>query len=216
VRSAKFAPLREFPVGALGIPMLRPYARWLEIETAISAQKRDAGASHRHLLASALLPRPLPPATLRPQRLELKEYLASGGEYREREGVRPRLLPIPALEDLCLVEPSNLQDLRRVSGFGDKKSNVWQGILDAVRRFREGDRASNEGKPKVSSPAKETLRSSKKPHLEEIAQISRTHPARRCLLVADMIERGDASSTQLVAPNVTTRSPQLRTLGMDR
>ena len=60
-----------------------------------------------------------------------------------------------------------------MSGFGDKKVEMYgEEILDAVRRFREGDRASNKGKPRVSSPAKETLRLLEEGRtFEEIAQI---------------------------------------------
>jgi hypothetical protein len=61
--------------------------------------------------------------------------------------------------DLCLAKPSTLEELRRISGFGDKRVEMYgQEILDALRRFPRGERASNEGKPRVSSPAKETLR----------------------------------------------------------
>src|SRR5207249_5333887 len=64
-----------------------------------------------------------------------------------------------ALVELCLVKPSTLPELRRLSGFGEKRVEMYgQEILDALNRFRQGDRASNPGKQKVSSPAKETLR----------------------------------------------------------
>jgi ATP-dependent DNA helicase RecQ len=99
-----------------------------------------------------------------------------------------------ALEDLCLVEPSNLQELRRVSGFGDKRVEMYgKEILDALRRFRQGERATNEGKPKVFSPAKETIRLLEEGRtFEEIAQI-RARTLRAVIsLVADLIERGEA------------------------
>jgi ATP-dependent DNA helicase RecQ len=98
-----------------------------------------------------------------------------------------------ALEDLCLVEPSNLQELRRVSGFGDKKVEMYgKEILAVLRRFRQGDRASEEGKPKASSPAKETLRLLKEGRtFEEIAQIRQRTLRAVVSLVADLIERGD-------------------------
>jgi len=60
-------------------------------------------------------------------------------------------------------ETNELAGLRRVSGFGDKRVEMYgKEILDALRRFRGGDRASNEGKPKVSSPPKKPCASSKK------------------------------------------------------
>src|SRR5258707_340223 len=64
-----------------------------------------------------------------------------------------------ALEDLCLVEPSNLQELRRVSGFGDKKVQMYgKQILEAIQNFRQGQRADPSWKAKPSRPAEETLR----------------------------------------------------------
>jgi len=45
--------------------------------------------------------------------------------------------------------------LRRVSGFGEKRVEMYgREILDAIRRFRQGERATNEGKPKVSNLSK--------------------------------------------------------------
>src|SRR3977135_1138047 len=92
---------------------------------------------------------------------ELNEYLREWRRNTAKDkGISEFVvLHDSALEDLCLVEPSNLQERRRVSGFGDKKVEMYgKEILAVLRRFRQGDRASEEGKPKASSPAKETLR----------------------------------------------------------
>jgi len=68
-----------------------------------------------------------------------------------------------------------------------------QEILDVLNRFRQGDRASNPGKQKVSSPAKETLRLLAEGRtFAEIAQI-RSRTLRAVVsVVADLIERGEA------------------------
>jgi len=51
------------------------------------------------------------------------------------------------LDELCHVKPRDLQSLGRVPGFGEKKlESLGQQILDALRHFRDGDRASNEAK----------------------------------------------------------------------
>jgi ATP-dependent DNA helicase RecQ len=66
-------------------------------------------------------------------------------------------------------------------------------VLDALRRFREGERASDEGKAKASSPAKETLRLLEEGRtFAEIAQIRARTLRAVVSLVADLIERGDA------------------------
>ena len=118
------------------------------------------------------------------------------------------------------MEPSDLRELRRVSGFGDKKVEMYgKEILDALRRFREGDRASNEGKPKVSSPAKETLRLLEEGRtFEEIAQIRARTLRAVVSLVADMIERGDAQfQPNWLAPERYNQiAAACRQLGMDR
>jgi len=115
-----------------------------------------------------------------------------------------------ALEDLCLVEPSNLQELRRVSGFGEKKVEMYgKEILDVLRRFREGERATNEGKLKVSSPAKETLRLLEEGRtFEEIAQV-RPEPCAPSSPSSPTSsnEAKPSSSPAGWPPNATTKSP---------
>src|SRR6266403_2149579 len=98
---------------------------WLETET--NQGKRSRGR-----------PRVTQPVRLAPPRAsssiakpsvdrELNEFLR---EWRrntaKNQGISAFVvLHDSALEDLCLVEPSNLQELRRVSGFGDKKVQMY-------------------------------------------------------------------------------------------
>jgi ATP-dependent DNA helicase RecQ len=132
---------------------------WLEIEV----------AQRRHSITVSCPPKPAPSRQLRISRpaaissvdKELNEYLREWRRNTAKDKGIPAFVVLhdSALEDLCLVEPSNLQELRRVSGFGEKKVEMYgKEILDVLRRFRQGQRATNEGKLKVSSPAKETLR----------------------------------------------------------
>jgi superfamily II DNA helicase RecQ len=52
-----------------------------------------------------------------------------------------------SLDDLCKKHPSSLTEIREVSGFGARKTELYgQQILDALQRFREGVRD-----PSVSS-----------------------------------------------------------------
>ena len=198
---------------------------WLEIELQSPRRKRDAGRRPQTTYsfpARTATPRPTAPTLSTSADFELKEYLREWRRITAREkGVAAFVvLHDSALEDLCLVEPSNLQELRRVSGFGDKKVEMYgKEILDALRRFREGDRASNEGKPKVSSPAKETLRLLEEGRtFEEIAQIRARTLRAVVSLVADMIERGDAEfQPNWLAPERYNQiAAACRQLGMDR
>ncbi len=153
---------------------------------------------------------------------ELNEYLREWRRNTAKDkGISAFIvLNDSALEDLCLVEPSNLQELRRVSGFGEKRVEMYGAqILDALRRFRQGERPTGEGKLKVSSPAKETLRFLAEGRtLEEIAQI-RSRTLRAVVsLVADLIERGEATFQPgwLPAERYNQIATACHQLGMDR
>jgi ATP-dependent DNA helicase RecQ len=154
--------------------------------------------------------------------IELKEYLREWRRITAREkGVAAFIvLPDSALVDLCLAKPSTLQELRRVSGFGDKRIEMYgREILDALRRFRQGERASEEGKAKASSPAKETLRLLEEGRtFAEIAQIRARTLRAVVSLVADLIERGDAKfQPGWMAPERYNQiAAACQKLGMDR
>jgi ATP-dependent DNA helicase RecQ len=172
---------------------------WLELELRAPGRKRDAQRKSQATYSTA--PRPVAArpvmATLKTSAdIELKEYLREWRRITAREkGVAAFIvLPDSALVDLCLAKPSSLVELRRVSGFGDKRVEMYgKEVLDALRRFREGERASDEGKAKASSPAKETLRLLEEGHtFAEIAQIRARTLRAVVSLVADLIERGDA------------------------
>jgi ATP-dependent DNA helicase RecQ len=153
---------------------------------------------------------------------ELNEYLREWRRNTAKEkGISAFVvMHDSALEDLCLVEPSNLQELRRVSGFGEKRVEMYgKEILEALRRFRTGERATSESKPRVSSPAKETLRLLEEGRtFEEIAQL-RSRTLRAVVsLVADLIERGEATfQPKWLAPEKYNQiAAACRQLGMDR
>ena len=198
---------------------------WLEIELRAPRRKRDAARKPQTTYsppARPATPRPTAPRLSTSADFELKEYLREWRRITAREkGVAAFVvLHDSALVDLCVVKPTSLLELRRVSGFGDKRVEMYgKEILDALRRFREGDRASNEGKPKVSSPAKETLRLLEEGRtFEEIAQIRARTLRAVVSLVADMIERGDAEFQPgwLAPERYNQIAATCRQLGMDR
>jgi ATP-dependent DNA helicase RecQ len=127
---------------------------------------------------------------------ELNEFLREWRRNIAKENGVPAFVVLhdSALEDLCLVEPSNLQELRRVSGFGDKKVQMYgKQILEAIQDFRKGKRADASWKAKPSRPAEETVKLLAEGRtFEEIAQIRQRTLRAVVSLVADLIERGDA------------------------
>lgn len=152
----------------------------------------------------------------------LRDYL---GEWR-RNTAREKgiaafvIMHDTSLDDLCLVEPATLSELRRVSGFGDKKVEMYgEEILAAIRRFREGQRASSDWQVQASDPARETLRLLEEGRtFAEIAQIRGRRLQAVIALVAAMVERGDlAFSPDWIDPaRLAAIAAACQRLGMDR
>src|SRR5712664_130842 len=193
---------------------------WLEIE--VAQRRRSSTVSRPAQPAHSGQPRVCRPAAISSVDLELNEYLREWRRNTAKEKGMPAFVVLhdSAVEDLCLVEPSNFEELRRVSGFGEKKVEMYgKEILDVLRRFRQGERATNEGKLKVSSPAKETLRLLEEGRtFEEIAQI-RSRTLRAVVsLVADLIERGEAQFQPgwLAPERYNQIAAACHQLGMDR
>jgi ATP-dependent DNA helicase RecQ len=152
---------------------------------------------------------------------ELRRFLQ---EWR-RETARKQGVPAfvvmhdSTLDDLCLVEPQTLSQLRQVSGFGRKKIETFgEQILEALRRFREGARASATD-AKMSKPAEETLRLLGQGRtFEEIAQTRGRRVQAVIALIAAMIERGEAQfQPSWFAPEKYAEiAAACRRLGVDR
>lgn len=125
---------------------------------------------------------------------DLQEYLREWRRTTAREqGIAAFIIMHDtSLVELCRVKPGSLSDLRRVPGFGERKTELYgQDILDALRRFRNGARAT--GAPgQTSDPAGETLRLLAEGRtLEEIAQIRGRQLSTVASMVAAMVERGE-------------------------
>ena len=193
---------------------------WLEIE--VDRGRRTRAASRVTQPARSGQPRVSGTAPKPSVGRELNEYLR---EWRRNiakdQGISTFLvLHDSALEDLCLVEPSNLQELRRVSGFGDKKVQMYgKQILEAIQKFRQGQRADDGWRAKPSRPAEETLKLLEEGRtFSEIAQIRQRTLRAVVSLVADMIERGDAEFQPgwLSPERYNQIADACRQLGMDR
>src|ERR1700694_3460673 len=190
---------------------------WLEIELQTPRSKRGGTRKMETTRPFAPLPAGLGSADT-----ELKEYLREWRRNAAREkGIgASSVMWGTTLDEVCRVKPKDLQELRLVSGVGEKKTRVFgQPVLAALRCFREGERASNEGKQKASSPAKETLRLLEEGRtFEEIAQIRARTLRAVVSLVADMIERGEAEfQPGWLAPGRYNQiAAACHQLGMDR
>jgi len=125
---------------------------------------------------------------------ELREYLR---EWRrsmaEKQGVPAfTVMHDTALEDLCLVQPQSLADIRKVYGFGERKTERYgPEILNALRRFKDGARARQSAEEKVP-PRAETLRLLQAGHsFQEIAKLRGRQLGTIVDLVASMVESGE-------------------------
>ena len=191
---------------------------WLEIE--LHAWRGKRGATRTAGITRSVVP--LPAASSDSVDLQLKEYLREWRRItaREKRVAAFVVLHDSALMNLCGVKPSSLMELRRVSGFGDKKIEMYgKEILVALRRFREGHRANSEGKQEASSPAKETQRLLEEGRtFEEIAQIRGRRVQAVIEIVAKLIERGDTEFqlNWLPLERYNQIAAACRELGMDR
>ena len=95
------------------------------------------------------------------------------------------------LEELCRRQPSSLEQLRRVPGFGVAKTQTYgPQLIDAINKFRGGARPASQPE-KMSPPAEETIRLLAQGNtLEQIAQLRERQLGSVTSLVADLIEEG--------------------------
>jgi ATP-dependent DNA helicase RecQ len=123
------------------------------------------------------------------------------------------------LDELCRMNPRSLADVRRVPGFGERKTELYgQAILQALQRFRDGARAT-EALKKKSKPAEETLRLLAEGHsLEEIAKIRGRQIGSIATIVADMVERRQLQfqTSWIGDGNLEKIEAACAKLGMDR
>ena len=138
---------------------------------------------------------------------ELKEYMR---EWRRNVSSQKGIAALvimhdTTLEQLCSVMPSSLFELRRVPGFGEKKTEMYgDEILAALERFRNGERAKVDTAARSSRPAEETLRLLEEGRtFEEIAQIRNRKLRSVISLVAEMVERGEIDfQSEWLAPEL--------------
>jgi ATP-dependent DNA helicase RecQ len=141
----------------------------------------SAGASRVGSLAAGIDP-------------ELREFLREWRRTAAKERGTAAFIVMhdTSLDELCRVRPRTLGELRRVSGFGDKKTEMYgQGILDALTEFGRGTRAvkQEEDKPK---PAEQTMRLLAEGRtFEEIAKVRGRQVGSVVEMVVRLLEKGE-------------------------
>jgi ATP-dependent DNA helicase RecQ len=125
---------------------------------------------------------------------ELREFLREWRRTTAKErGIAAFIvMHDTSLDELCRLRPRSLGELRRVSGFGDKKTELYgQGILDALAAFGRGSRATVAAEEKTK-PAEETARLlAEGRNFEEIAKTRGRLLSSVVGLVVGMMERGE-------------------------
>jgi ATP-dependent DNA helicase RecQ len=74
---------------------------------------------------------------------ELRAYMREWRRSAAKEKDVPAFVVLhdTSLDELCRIHPKTLQELRRVHGFGEHKTEIYgPGILEALTRFRNGAR----------------------------------------------------------------------------
>jgi ATP-dependent DNA helicase RecQ len=171
---------------------------WLAEPVQAQKPKRRAAAAAAAAAGSNGVPRiavsPRTSGTTSDADRELHEYLREWRRTTARaQGIAAFIvMHDTSLAELCRVKPRSLSELRRVPGFGERKTELYgQDILDALGRFRNGARTA-EPPGQVSSPAGETLRLLQEGRtLEEIAQARGRQLSSVVSMVAAMVERGE-------------------------
>ncbi len=125
---------------------------------------------------------------------ELREYLREWRRNSAREqGVSAFIILYDtSLEEICQKLPASLEELRHITGFGERKTSLYgEQILTALRQFREGARAIPVSEKK-SKPAEETKRLLAEGKTFEQIAAARGRQLRTVIgAVATLIEQGD-------------------------
>ena len=125
---------------------------------------------------------------------ELREYLRQWrSTVANQESVAAFIvMHDTSLAEICRKRPASLAEIRNVSGFGERKTERYgQQILDALERFRKGERAPTL-LDKRSKPVEETLQLlAEGRSFEEIAKLRGRQLKSVVDLVAGLVEKGE-------------------------
>lgn len=124
----------------------------------------------------------------------LREYLREWRRAMAKERTVPAYIVLhdSSLEEICRRQPKFFAELLEIPGIGERKAELYgQEILNALEKFRQGERAS--GTENKAKPADETLRLLGEGRtLEEIAQIRGRQISTVVSAIANLVETGQA------------------------
>jgi ATP-dependent DNA helicase RecQ len=187
-------------------------AAWMAKSAAASASKA-AGRKRLPL-------QPLAAPAAGSEAEELREYLREWRRAMAKEKNVPAYIVLhdSSLEEICRRQPKFFAELLEIPGIGERKAEIYgQPILDALEKFRQGERAG--GAERKAKPADETLRLLAEGRtLEEIAQIRGRQLSTIVSGVASLLETGQVE----FQPGWVTKEKQsvieaaCATAGLDR
>jgi ATP-dependent DNA helicase RecQ len=123
---------------------------------------------------------------------EMREYLREWRRVMAKEKNVPAYIVLhdSSLEEICRRRPKYFAELLEIPGIGERKAEVYgQPILDALEKFRQGQRAA--GSERGVKPVDETLRLlGEGKTLEEIAHIRGRQVSTVTSAVANLLETG--------------------------
>jgi ATP-dependent DNA helicase RecQ len=182
---------------------------WLVQPVAVAKPKRRAAAAGIGALHSKTIPAPSVPAfagggrspgitrapiTAPDPDRELRQYLREWRRATAREqGIAAfMVMHDTTLDELARLKPASLADIRRIPGFGERKTERYGPcVLEALAQFCKGARATPT-RTASSDPGSETLALLAQGRtLVEIAQIRGRQVSTVASMVAGMVERGE-------------------------
>jgi ATP-dependent DNA helicase RecQ len=125
---------------------------------------------------------------------ELREYLREWRRATAKEQGMPAYVVLhdSSLDEICRLQPTTIDDLLEITGIGERKADLYgEGILSAVRQYREGARAAAPPEKKTA-PALETLQLlTEGKSFEDIARIRGRQISTVVNAVAVLVEKGE-------------------------
>ncbi len=124
----------------------------------------------------------------------LRDFLREWRRTTAKEKGTPAYVVLhdTSLDEICRSKPNSVAELLNITGIGERKADLYgQGILSALRQYREGARASVPLAMKTA-PALETLQLlSEGKTFAEIAQIRGRQISTVVNAVANLVEKGE-------------------------
>jgi ATP-dependent DNA helicase RecQ len=166
---------------------------WLTIGPSQAAEKQTLARASYGVGRDAAVAGTREEVAKAPPDLELQEYLREWRRNTARENNIPAFLVLhdSTLEEICRVQPKSTAQLRSITGIGERKAAMFgEGILAALKKYRDGARATLATEKKIA-PTLETLRLlSEGKSLEEIAQIRQRQLSTIIVTLATLVETG--------------------------